>query len=62
MVPPARLIDLTSDFFEAANHNNKKNKTSLVHGIEPPEPREKRLIVNNPRQNAIMVDLGKCRI
>lgn len=27
-----------------------------------PIPREKRMIINNPRQNAIMVDLGKCRI
>lgn len=60
IMPPPKIIDLTSDFFQSgAIKLPQGHRRTLSH--QPP-PREKRMIINNPRQNAIMVDLGKCRI
>jgi hypothetical protein len=72
--PPAKLVDLTSDFFVHDKKEYKVVPAKEGSGEEPQllevkkglyyrgPPREKRLIINNPRQNSVMVDLGKCRI
>lgn len=60
VMPPPRLVDLTSDFF---TQPAKREGQSLIRNAATAAPaREKRMIINNPRQNAVMVDLGKCRI
>jgi hypothetical protein len=55
------MVDLTSDFFKPPTKNPTKSLVRRLGGGQT-APREKRLIINNPRQNAVMVDLGKCRI
>ena len=49
MNPPPKIVDLTSDFFE----KDTDKDPSLLRA---------RNIINNPRQNAHMIDVGKKRI
>ena len=45
MPPPRKIYDLTSDFFMAGSI---KMNTMRTASMQPP-PREKRMIINNPR-------------
>ena len=54
MNPPPKIIDLTSDFFE-------KDTEGVVRERNPTKKKE-RVIINNARQNAIMIEVGKKKI
>lgn len=69
--PPPKIVDLTSDFFEKDDDQVqtqvKPHSTTSKYAGQLGSPMKlkqarKRQVINNPKQNAVMIEVGKKKI